>query len=453
MKTVERAQDENQTPAFFEISDVNVKGAPSKRMLCILTTNGCEKANLENFYLMYDFNPRASGVVDKNDLMRQAEKIFQHPEINNIKELHVSLTGSFFDNEEMPKSVRNYILRSCASVPNLSKISVETRMEYVSAKKLAEAKKLIRQEQELEIAVGYETRNAAIRNDIFEKQFTEEEFNKCLKICRKKEVSLKAFIPIKPPPLSEKEAEREAAITAIHIFKKCGQYNIPAKISLQPLFIAGDSLEKMYSENKFSPPNLWTVINVIKHAHAARDAYKYNGLIHCAVNSEGLGKVAADSCSECKERIITAIDKYNAVQDITEIKQLSCKCRINIELKQFQAIKNLEINASTNSGEIMTDEEYGILLDVTAFFEQFLSRNMKREYDYQTYHIDMPYYLSKLENIKNKLSKKFISVLKSTLGANLQRIKKECLILFVKALMQERQFQNNKIYSAPVDIA
>ena len=163
-------EEQLNRPVSFWIKEDRLLGEIGKEFTIILRTRGCSWALSEHggcsmcgYYL--DANKKD---VSATQIINQFDHAFDN-KINEIKQdsnnfiLKIFNSGSFLDEIEIPKNVRNYILEKISKVEKIKEIVIESRVEYITSEKLVEIKEVLNNKH-IEIAIGLETVNDYIRN-------------------------------------------------------------------------------------------------------------------------------------------------------------------------------------------------------------------------------------------------------------------------------------------------
>ena len=236
-----------------------------------------------------------------------------------MSDLHL---GQLFDPGEVPEPVREKIL----SQLNLyaDKIIIETRPEFVTDKTMANAKM---HADNIEIAVGLETSNDAIRINSINKNFLFKDFVRASEAAKTHGVSTKAYLLMKPPFLTEKEALEDMVKSVLDAAPYAGT------ISMNLCNVQrGTLVDELSYRKAYRPPWLWSVVEVLKRVHGKTGLSSRHPL--AAGQSRG-----PHNCYDCDPAFADAIRKYSLTQDITVFDGLHCDCKALwekvIELEQW----------------------------------------------------------------------------------------------------------------------
>jgi len=315
----------SKKPAFMKITNVNIDGNASKRFLIVFRTNGCTY-NLCTMcgFDQYAINPDLFR-INKEHLLMQFRYGIQNAEFeknSDIEQIDLLSLGSFLDDKEIDEDSRKQIMCMISKMPGIRKVMIESRTDFVNESCLKILKNSLRPDQILELAVGVESANKNIRNNILKKGLDWKSLEKVVIKCSHNSIEFQAYLLIKPQTLSESKAIKDAVESAEKIVKLADKYNVSFRVSFQPVFIARNTvLEKLFEEGKYDIINLWSVIEIIRRTH-------HMGIIHVGLNDENLSDNRRPrSCLLCTSKIRHLIEEFNANQDIIVFDSLSCSCR------------------------------------------------------------------------------------------------------------------------------
>lgn len=328
-----------KSPALVHVAFTRIKGIPARRLMIMLRTRGCTHAlRPMGGCLFCGFKElSAKGQpVSGMDIISQFETGLRLCDIKEekIQEIDIYNSGSFLCMKEIPIAAREEIFRIISENSYITKVLIESRPEFI----IGEETHLIRlrnmiKDKILEVGVGLETVRDDIRNDVLHKGFKTEEFVKACELLAKNRVDLLAYVLLKPPGFTEIQAVRDALDTIFFLDDLRKNLKINVKVALQPTFVPRNTLlEELYDRKEFTPPKLWSVIEVI------RATFSIPLEIEIGLSDEGLaeGRVASN-CELCTSEVLHALKVFNQTQDRRFITKLKCPCR----LKWKEAIKGL----------------------------------------------------------------------------------------------------------------
>ena len=280
----------------------------------IFRTKGCSWALKSGCSMCGYFNDSLWGEVSGKDLLTQFHTVMR--KYSGQKYVKIFTSGSFLDDKEIKPKVRKEILSKLAETAD--KISVESRPEYITDKKMSEIKDILKSKT-FEVGVGLETGNDNIRKEHLNKGFTFEDYKKAAKILKKYGFKLKTYVLIKPPFLTEKESIEDAIKTVEKI------KNITDTISFNPTNVQRNTLVNyLWQRKQFRPPWLFSVVEILKESKkTAPDVF-----IKCDIAGGGSIR-GAHNCKGCDRNYLKAISDFSLNQDKKVFQGLDCDCKEN----------------------------------------------------------------------------------------------------------------------------
>ncbi|MFH1224661.1 MAG: hypothetical protein V1676_02550 [Candidatus Diapherotrites archaeon] len=318
------SQSKKIEPAFWRVTQVNINGIKGRRLMLVLRTNGCEYAKSPGGgCTMCGFKNSSCKNVSDDEMKAQLWWAIEGvlSEDKNINQLDLLTLGSFYNDREISPEFRDFAMREISRLPRIKKVVIESRAEYVTKEKLQKSKELLG-DKILEFSIGLESSDDYIRNSIIKKGLSRNALENCLGLCAETGLDFMAYILIKPPYVSEKYAILDAVNSANFIFDTAKRQGVNARVSLEPVFIPENApIEQLYFRNEYKVPNLWSVIEVVKRL-AGR------GCIFVGLSDENLSKDRlTGSCEKCREKLCSAIERFNETQSAEELYSLNCSCR------------------------------------------------------------------------------------------------------------------------------
>jgi radical SAM enzyme (TIGR01210 family) len=297
----------NEVAAFWTGEDL-MDGMPTKSSTIIFRTRGCYWGRRGGCTMCGYIGDAASSPPTPEDLLAQFESVSRRIDHGIVK---IFTSGSFFDPGEVPEPVRDKIL----SQLNLyaDRIIVETRPEFVTDKVLAGA---TIQSDKLEVAIGLETSNDAIRINSINKNFLFKDFVRASETAKAHGVSTKAYLMMKPPFVSEKDALEDMVKSVLDAVPYAGT------ISMNLCNVQrGTLVDELFYRKAYRPPWLWSVVEVLKRVHG-----KTGSVITSDPLAAGQPR-GPHNCYKCDSAFADAIRKYSLTQDISVFDSLHCDCK------------------------------------------------------------------------------------------------------------------------------
>lgn len=316
-------------PAFTSTSLININGQPAKRLMVVYRTVGCEYDKKRKGCSMCDFYHYADPNITEKNIQKQHQKTLDKLRIGTFQHFDLLTLGNFFNDREISPSLRKHLLTSLAEIKQLRRVLVESRIGYTNPDKLKQCKEFLRDDQILEYAFGYESSNEAIRNTILNKAVPERHLDDAMKLCKNAGVDFVAYVLIKPHTLPEAEGIKDAVETAVHVLRKAEKYEINARIAFEPVFVTkGKILETLFIQGKYTPPKLWSIIEVLIRVSNIVGGNKINGKLFVGLSDENLSSNRMTSnCGQCDNEIKSAIQDFNGHQDASRLESLYHECK------------------------------------------------------------------------------------------------------------------------------
>jgi radical SAM enzyme (TIGR01210 family) len=306
-----RIKDTKKPVGFWSEKDI-LNNKIVDAFVIILRTRGCSWALKSGCSMCGYFNDSVFKHVSDSDLLIQFEKTME--KYNNQRFVKIFTSGSFLDDKEITPNVRKKILTKLFETAE--KVSVESRPEYITDKKIKEIKQII-DTKSFEIGVGLETADDHIRQNFLNKGFTFKDYKRAASILKKHKIRLKTYVLIKPPFLTEKESIDDAIKTVKKI------KNTTDVVSFNPVNVQRNTVVSfLWNRKQYRPPWLFSVVEILK------ESKKIAGNIHIKCDIAGGGNIrGAHNCKRCDKEYLKAIADFSLNQDINVFKKLKCNCK------------------------------------------------------------------------------------------------------------------------------
>jgi radical SAM enzyme (TIGR01210 family) len=224
------------------------------------------------------------------------------------KYLKIYTSGSFLDDEEIGANATDRILSTALS--KVERVLIESRPEFVSKERLERLPDPVR----IEIAMGLESANDVVLRHSVNKNMRFEDFQRASELCGDFGISPRAYILVKPPFLTEREAMVDAVSTAE------SAAGVADTISFNPVNVQRNTLvEFLWRRAEFRPPWLWTVLDVVERSKGS-DA-------RVVVSTAGAGsRRGAHNCGTCDSTILDFLRDFSKDNSI-DMLDATCDCR------------------------------------------------------------------------------------------------------------------------------
>jgi len=226
-------------------------------------------------------------------------------------------SGSFLDDEEVPSEARFKILNLISKDERIREVVLESRPEYVNDMNLSDIREALG-DRTIEIGMGLESASDAVRSVCVNKNFDLKIFSNALKTAKKFNIGTRAYVLLKPPFLTE----RDALLDAISTIQEAQTLGVTT-VSLNPVNVQRDTLvEKLWTRGNYRPPWLWSVLEVLREATSISDRW-----MKIVCDPVGGGKRrGAHNCGKCDSEILDAIREFSLSQNSSLLDIRSCDC-------------------------------------------------------------------------------------------------------------------------------
>jgi len=323
------SKDELNKPVSYWTKKERLKDQIGKEFTIILRTKGCKWALENGGCSMCGYIEDANiEEVDAEQIMNQFDYALTNT-INSIRSdtnnyiLKIFNSGSFLDESEISKPVREYIYRKIAEIPENTELSMESRVEFITQEKLDEFHKYLPNKY-VEIGMGLESVNDYIRNRYINKGLKYEDFLEKLNLCHHNNVGSKVYLLFKPPFLNEQAAIDDC----VNSIKKLIELNVNT-ISINPCNVQkGTLVEYLWHSHRYRPPWFYSLFECFNRALMEEDLKKTR--ILCDPSGAGT-KRGIHNClrSSCNDKMKTYLRHFILDQDLSKIHQIEydCVCR------------------------------------------------------------------------------------------------------------------------------
>lgn len=223
--------------------------------------------------------------VGAEQVLQQFRNVVQEVRhaIGVFDRLTIANEGSVFDDTTFPQDALEHIVRSVRVLPNLRKLVIETRLEFVQADALRRFG--VESAKKIDVLTGFETLDETIRDEVLGKREPVDVFLSGLDEVAAGGAELTAYVLFKPDPrMTDAEARTEAEASIDFLTLQCARRNIPLIIRLNPMYLSrGTTWAKTAAATPgYKPPKLSDVSAV------ARAKQKHGVRIYYGLTSEGL---------------------------------------------------------------------------------------------------------------------------------------------------------------------
>jgi len=198
--------------------------------------------------------------VSREQLIQQVDWLFQRysSELEKLEQLTVRNEGSVLSARQFHPESLDYLIAQLGAMPRLKKLSLETRLEYVTGRRLQGIMESMGSGIELDLTVGFETQDEYILNTILGKNLNKDTFEKKVALLGRNGVSLTAYVMLKPAPrMSEQEGVEEAMKSIDYLSCLSRRHGTKLTIYLNPTYAAkGSKLAAEMESAGYLPPSI-----------------------------------------------------------------------------------------------------------------------------------------------------------------------------------------------------
>ncbi len=285
-----------------------LEGEVVDALVVILRTSGCSWARAKGCTMcgyFRDCNPEVTG----KDLLVQMRNALEKADGQRM--LKIFTSGSFLDDREIDRDARRQLLDMVPKT--FEQVIFETRPEYVTEESVQDC---LSRFGNIQIALGLESANDKVLLHSINKGFSFDDYKEAAGTTRRAGASVKTYLLVKPPFLTEEEAIRDSVESAARI------KDLTEVISFNPVNVQrGTLVERLWKRDEYRPPWLWSVTKVLEDCRQL-------GPRIASFPTGGGGKRGAHNCFECDSKVLKEIDMFSLGQrDRFEHDMCDCRSR------------------------------------------------------------------------------------------------------------------------------
>lgn len=270
------------TPAWVRVNPAPpIEGKVNCYRLCIGFRNiGCKYRDRDRLGLGclncgYYANT-AFREVDNETILKQLKLALQlgHATSTEFSSIEFLNDGSFLNQEEFRRELQSELMGVVAKMPRIKRVLVESKSEYITRSGVEFLLERVRDDQLLEIGIGFESADEFIRNVCINKGFENDEFEAAIRTLSELDaahagrVSVVAYLLVKPAFLSHKESIEDVVSSLRYLYSLSKKYGIDIVPKLEPAaIVSGTILSMLYgkkdSEFYYEPLNYWAILEIL----------------------------------------------------------------------------------------------------------------------------------------------------------------------------------------------
>lgn len=326
-------------PISSWIKTERLRNEIGKEFTIILRTKGCswalgEQGGCSMCGYIQDTNIKE---ITHNQVKNQFDfalknKIKEITEDSDNFVIKIFNSGSFFDENEISKEVREHVYEQIANIDNIKEVILESRVEFITLERLEELNYFLR-EKYIEVAIGLETTNDYIRHNYINKGLKYDNFKRAVNLCKEQNIGVKAYLLLKPPFLNEQGAIDDC----INSIKNLITLNVNT-ISVNPVNIQkGTLVEYLWYQNRYRPPWFYSLFKVLKKSLTQNNLNQ----IRILSDPSGAGtKRGIHNClkKECEKLAQETLRNFVLSQKLESLDQseFECYCKRKYQLQKIK---------------------------------------------------------------------------------------------------------------------
>lgn len=332
------SEEQLNKPISFWIKNDRLLNGRGKEFTIILRTRGCNWALSDSggCSMCGYINDCGLNFIISKHLLNQINYSFQSKEIENKEEgfaFKIFNSGSFFDENEIPKEVRHYIYQKVQKYENIKEFVVESRLEHITKEKLEDLRKQLG-DRYIELAIGLETVDDYIRNKYINKGMFYNDFKKLVELAKKIGIGIRAYLLFKPPFLNEQGAIDDCTKS----IKELINLGI-STISINPLNVQKDTLvEYLWYQKRYRPPWFYSLFKCLRNVYNTNNISNLPRIIS---DPTGAGtKRGIHNClkRDCNFKMVEILRNFVLSQNFTYLNNKesyqNCDCLLKYRLQK-----------------------------------------------------------------------------------------------------------------------
>jgi len=229
----------------------------------------------------------------------------------------VYTSGSFLDGREVDPASREALVQAFSG--KARRLLFETLPEFATPETLIPLRDAFA--GELEVALGLESTDPNVLGRLVHKNAPPSEYLDAGDRVRGLGLRAKAYLLLKPPYLTEREAVRDVLASIAEAGRRFDA------LSVNPVHIQnGTVVEWLYRRGRYRPPWLWSVVETLRSGAPLRGTARLVSF----PTAGGLPR-GPHNCGKCDTRVLEAIETASLRQDFTILDSLECDCRVGWE--------------------------------------------------------------------------------------------------------------------------
>lgn len=289
------------------------RGEVAEALVVVLRTRGCTWALQGGCTFCGYVNESMVRKVSGEHMLEQMRRALAR-EHRGQQVVKIYTSGSFLDATEVPREAQPAILRLLPR--GVAKVTVEAQSHHATREALEAVRDALRPGVELEVALGLESAREPVLAYSVNKDDRFPDFVAACRHARDVGVRTKAYLMLKPPFLTEREALEDVVESALQAAEHCDL------VSINPCNVQSRTLvERLWRRGLYRPPWLWSVAEALRRVREATTTPVRS-------NPVGAGQErGAHNCGRCDAAVARAIEEFSLTLDASLLPGAECACR------------------------------------------------------------------------------------------------------------------------------
>ncbi|MDE1819510.1 MAG: archaeosine biosynthesis radical SAM protein RaSEA [Euryarchaeota archaeon] len=289
-------------------------GERVRAFVLILRTRGCYWADLKGCTMCGYARDTLGRSATPEEIAEQVDRALER--YQGEPYVKVFTSGSFFDPREVPETSRAVVVRAFRG--RARRFLTETLPEFVNAQNVGS----LREEfggGEVEVALGLESTQEEVLRRAVNKNSPPSEYFEAARRVREGGGSPKAYLLLKPPYLTEREAIEDTVLSV-----KLASEHFDT-LSINPVHLQGGTVvEHLFRRGLYRPPWLWSLVEtLVRGAPTRREGTRLVSFPTSGGNPRGV-----HNCLECDASVLAAIEEASLSQEFAPLADLPpCPCQ------------------------------------------------------------------------------------------------------------------------------
>jgi radical SAM enzyme (TIGR01210 family) len=288
-------------------------GEEVRAFVLILRTRGCYWADIKGCTMCGYARDTLGRSATEEEIAQQVRSALRNYRDEPYVKIYTS--GSFFDSREVPSRARREVARAFRG--RARRLLVESLPEFLSEEELRD----LREEfsGEVEVALGLESTQEEVLRHAVGKGEHVTHYLEGAALLRRAGVHPKAYLLLKPPYLTEREAIEDT----VESVRRAAEHF--ETLSINPVHIQGGTVtEHLFRRGLYRPPWLWSLKEVLERARPALPS----SVRLVSFPTSGGNQRGVHNCGRCDADLLRAVQEASLRQDLEPLQGVPhCSCR------------------------------------------------------------------------------------------------------------------------------